>query len=39
MRVIHFSDLHFGKHNERIERMLPVLIKELEAINSEKILT
>lgn len=36
MRVIHFSDLHFGKHNERIERMLPILINELEAINIEK---
>lgn len=36
MRIIHFSDLHFGKHNERIERMLPVLIKELEIINKER---
>jgi len=36
MRIIHFSDLHYGKHNDRIERMLPVLIKELETINNEK---
>jgi len=35
MRIIHFSDLHFGKHNERIERMLPVLIEELKKINDE----
>lgn len=36
MRIIHFSDLHYGRHNDRIERMLPVLIKELEIINEEK---
>jgi predicted MPP superfamily phosphohydrolase len=36
MRIIHFSDLHYGKHNDRIERMLPILTKELDAINVEK---
>lgn len=36
MRIIHFSDLHYGKHNERIERMLPVLIKELKKIDLEE---
>ena len=36
MRVIHFSDLHYGKHNDRIERMLPVLIKALKKLNNEK---
>lgn len=36
MRIIHFSDLHYGRHNDRIERMLPELIKELKEINDEK---
>ena len=36
MRIIHFSDLHYGRHNNRIERMLPILTKELELINNEK---
>lgn len=36
MRIIHFSDLHYGKHNNRIERMLPELLKELDKINKEK---
>ncbi len=36
MRIIHFSDLHYGKHNARIDRMLPILIKELKKINDER---
>lgn len=35
MRIIHFSDLHFGRHNDRIERMHPKLTSKLIEINNE----
>lgn len=36
MRIIHFSDLHYGKHNHRIERLKPILIEKLKNIQQEK---
>lgn len=36
MRIIHFSDLHYGKHNDRIERLQPILTDKLKNIQQDK---
>lgn len=37
MRIVHLTDLHYGKkYEDRINKMLPILLSELESIRSEK---